>query len=215
MVSCGQTMLGFDDAVSGDFVKRFSTRTGVNARLVYGSVRRFLCLCEGRGIGAFWYWWRPMNRKSFTAGGLAALILGWSTTLVFAQQLGTAADARVMLDRAIVALKSNERTALSAFNDQNDKRFHDRDLYVFCFNMSDGKVTSYSAPFLIGADVRTLTLVNDPIGQRAYDTVRNATEGKIAVLQYKMPKPGTIEPATKLSVETRIGNQGCGVTYYE
>ena len=155
-----------------------------------------------------------MNRKSFRAA-LAALILGWSTTLVFGQQLGTAKDARAMLDRAIAALKSNEHTALSQFNDQNNKQFHDRDLYVFCFDMSDGKVTSYSAPFLICADVRTLTLVNDPIGQRAYDTVRNAAEGKVAVLQYKMAKPGTIEPATKLSFETRIGNQGCGVTYYE
>jgi hypothetical protein len=60
-----------------------------------------------------------------------------------------------------------------------------------------------------------LTLVNDQIGQRAYDTVRAVPEGKIAILQYKMPKPGTIEPATKFSFETRIGNQGCGVTYYE
>ena len=156
-----------------------------------------------------------MDRKSLRAAALAALVLGWNTTLVFAQQLGTAKEARAMLDRAIAALKSNEAAALSEFNDQNNKRFHDRDLYVFCFNMSDGKVTSYSAPFLIGADVRTLTLVNDPIGQRAYDTVRNAPEGKIAVLQYKMPKPGTIEPATKLSFEARVGNQGCGVTYYE
>jgi hypothetical protein len=155
-----------------------------------------------------------MSRKSLR-GALAALVLAWSTTLVIAQQLGTANEARSMLNRAIAALKSNEVTALSAFNDQNNKQFHDRDLYVFCFNMSDGKVTSYSAPFLIGADVRTLTLVNDPIGQRAYDTVRNVPEGKIAILQYKLPKPGTVEPATKLSFETRIGNQGCGVTYYE
>jgi signal transduction histidine kinase len=155
-----------------------------------------------------------MNRRSLRAA-LAALVLGWSTTLVFAQQLGTAEEARAMLDRAIAALKSNEHTALSEFNDQNNIKFHDRDLYVFCFNMSDGKVTSYSAPFLIGADVRTLTLVNDPIGQRAYDTVRTVPEGKIAILQYKLPKPGTIEPATKLSFETRIANQGCGVTYYE
>ena len=155
-----------------------------------------------------------MSRESLRAA-LATIILAWSTTLLFAQQLGTAEEARSMLDRAITALKSNERTALNAFNDQNNRQFHDRDLYVFCFNMSDGKVTSYSAAFLIGADVRTLTLVNDPIGQRAYDTVRNGPEGKIAILHYKMPKPGTIEPATKLSFETRIGNQGCGVTYYE
>jgi hypothetical protein len=155
-----------------------------------------------------------MSRESLRPA-LATLILAWSTTLVIAQQLGTAKEARAMLDRAIAALKSNQVTALSAFNDQNDKQFHDRDLYVFCFNMSDGKVTSYSAPFLIGADVRSLTLVDDPIGQRAYHTVRNVPEGKIAILQYKFPKPGTIEPATKLPFETRVGNQGCGVTYYE
>jgi len=158
-----------------------------------------------------------MNRKSLRAAlaALAALVLGCSTKLVFAQQLATAEEARAMLDRAIAALKSNEHTALSEFNDQNNKQFHDRDLYVFCFNMSDGRVTSYSAPFLIGTDVRTLTLVNDPIGQRAYDSVRAVAEGNIAILQYKLPKPGTLEPATKLSFETRIGNQACGVTYYE
>lgn len=156
-----------------------------------------------------------MGRKSLGAA-LAALVLGWSPTLGIAQQqLGTAEEARAMLDRAMAALKSNEVAALSKFNDLNNKQFHDRDLYVFCFNMSDGKVTSYSAPFLIGADVRTLTLVNDPIGQRAYDTVRNVSEGKIAILQYEFPKPGTTQPATKLSFETRIGDQGCGVTYYE
>jgi cytochrome c len=158
-----------------------------------------------------------MNGKSLRAAlaALAALVLGCSTKLVFAQQLATAEEARAMLDRAIAALKSNEHTALSEFNDQNNEQFHDRDLYVFCFNMSDGRVTSYSAPFLIGTDVRTLTLVNDPIGQRAYDSVLAVAEGKIAILQYKLPKPGTLEPATKLSFETRIGNQGCGVTYYE
>jgi signal transduction histidine kinase len=155
-----------------------------------------------------------MNRKSLR-GALAALVLGCSIKLVFAQQFASAEEARAMLDRAIAALKSNEHTALSEFNDQNNKQFHDRDLYVFCFNMSDGRVTSYSAPFLIGTDVRTLALVNDPIGQRAYDSVRAVAEGKIAILQYKLPKPGTLEPATKLSFETRIGDQGCGVTYYE
>jgi hypothetical protein len=46
-----------------------------------------------------------MNRKSLRAA-LAALVLGWNTTLVFAQQPGTAEEARAMLDRAIAALKS-------------------------------------------------------------------------------------------------------------
>ena len=46
-----------------------------------------------------------MNRKSL-GSALAALVLGWSTTAVFAQQFGTAEEARAMLDRAIAALKS-------------------------------------------------------------------------------------------------------------
>jgi hypothetical protein len=43
-------------------------------------------------------------------------------------------EARKMLYRAIAALKSSEVAALSKFDDQNNKQFHDRDLYVFCFN---------------------------------------------------------------------------------
>jgi len=42
----------------------------------------------------------------------------------------------------------NGHRALSKFNDQDNKQSHDRDLYVFFFNMSDGKVTSYSTPIL-------------------------------------------------------------------
>ena len=59
-----------------------------------------------------------------------------------AQQFGTAEQAKAMLDRAIVALKSNEAKALSQFNDPKNKQFRDRDLYVFCYNISDGNITA-------------------------------------------------------------------------
>jgi len=135
--------------------------------------------------------------------------------MVSAQQLATAEEARAMLDRAVAALKSNEATALSGFNDPTNKDFHDRDLYVFCFTMSDGKITAYLSPALIGIDIRTLTLKDDPIGQKAFDAVQNAPEGSIVTMGYNFPKPGTTEPAPKQSVEIRIGNQGCAVAYYK
>jgi hypothetical protein len=81
-----------------------------------------------------------MNRKSLRAA-LAALVLGWSTTLVFAQQLGTAKDARAMLDRAIAALKSNEHTALSQFNDQNNRQFPVSHSVRLFANMLAGHIT--------------------------------------------------------------------------
>ena len=80
-----------------------------------------------------------------------------------AQQSGTAAEA--MLDRAIAALKANEATALSEFNDKSNKQFHDRDLYVYCCNMSDGKFTAHPNPALMGTDVRALKVKDDPLGQ--------------------------------------------------
>ena len=152
---------------------------------------------------------------SKTLFGLAvtASILGVASAS--GQQLGTAEQARAMLDRAISALKSNEAAALGEFNDPNNAQFHQRDLYVFCYDISDGKITAYESPALLNIDVRTLALKDDPIGKRAYEAVQTAPEGSIVTIDYKLPKPGTTEPVPKQTLETRIGNQGCGVTYYK
>jgi cytochrome c len=155
-----------------------------------------------------------MNRSLF-ATAITALVLLWSAASLSAQQFGTAEEARSMLVRATGALKANEATALSEFNDPNNKQFHDRDLYVFCYNLSDGKITAYESPALLNIDVRTLALKDDPIGKRAYEAVQNSTEGSVTTIDYNFPKPGTTEPVPKQTLETRIGSQGCGVTYYK
>jgi len=51
--------------------------------------------------------------------------------------------------------------------------------------------------------------------KRAYEAVQTAPEGSIITIDYEFPKPGTTEPVPKQTLETRIGNQGCGVTYYK
>lgn len=120
-----------------------------------------------------------------------------------------------MLDRAVVALKSDETKALSEFNDPKNKQFRDRDLYVFCYNISDGNITAYSSPALLNTDVRTLAYNDDPVGQRAYEATRNSQEGSVTTIDYNFPKPGTTEVTVKETIQARIGNQGCGVTYYK
>ena len=118
-----------------------------------------------------------------------------------------------MLDHAVAALKSDEAKALRDFNDTKNKLFHDRDLYVSCFNTSNGKFTAFPGPGMLGMDVRTFKLGEDPIGQRAFDAIQSAPEGGVATMEYNFPKAG--KPALKQSLETRIGNQGCGVAYYK
>jgi hypothetical protein len=147
------------------------------------------------------------------ASAFATLSLLLSATSANAQQFGTAEQARAMLDRAIAALKSDEPKALREFSDPNNKQFHDRDLYVSCFNISDGKFTAFPGPCMVGFDFRSFTLGDDPIGQRAFDALQGTPEGAVTTMDYNFPKLG--KPALKQSIETRIGNQGCGVAYYK
>jgi hypothetical protein len=119
------------------------------------------------------------------------------------------------LDRAVAALKANETAALSAFNDPSNKEFHDRDVNVFCFHISDGTITAYSSPGLLGIDIRTLSLKDDPIGKRTYDTVATAPEGSVVTMDYNFPKPGASGPTAKQSLEARVGDEGCAVGYFK
>jgi hypothetical protein len=156
-----------------------------------------------------------MSRRWF-ASALAALALLWSGALRGAEQFGTAEEAKAMLDRAIAALKANEAAALKQFNDENNKQFRDRDLYVFCFSLPGGNLTAYESPLLVGTNIRELKLPpNDAIGQRAYDAVANAPEESIVTVDFDFPKAGNKKPVPKQSLEARVGNQGCGVSYYK
>jgi hypothetical protein len=117
-----------------------------------------------------------MNRTicAFTAMAL---------TVSFAQlasggQSGTAAEAKAMLERAVTALKANEAAALSQFNDRRDSRFHDRDLCVFCNNLSDGKMTAHPNHALIGMDAHAIR--GDLLMQRINDALKDIPEGRVA-----------------------------------
>lgn len=143
------------------------------------------------------------------------LALFASAGLANAQGAGTAAEAKAMLDGAVAALKANEASALAAFNDKGNKQFHDRDLYVFCYNMGDGVFTAHPNPKLMGTDVRALKVKDDPLGQRIFDAIKAAPAGSISTVDYSFPKPGTEDPVPKQSFVTTVGNQGCGVGYYK
>jgi hypothetical protein len=144
-----------------------------------------------------------------------ALVVPSNDGFAAGEPLGTAAEARAMLDRAVVALKADPGKALAAFNDAHNKDFRDRDLFVYCFNTADGKFTAYEMSALIGADIRQFKLYNEPMGQRSFDVVHDAPEGTVVSVDYRMPKPGETKPSAKQALETRVGEQACGVSYFK
>src|SRR5664280_2354792 len=59
-------------------------------------------------------------RKATLASAMAAAALFWGVAFASAQQFGTAAEARAMLDKAVTELKAGEAAALAKFNVKDD-----------------------------------------------------------------------------------------------
>jgi Single Cache domain 2 len=160
-----------------------------------------------------------MKRKFIIAAASAAA-LALSPT-AFAQQpgqSGTAAEARAMLVRAVAAVKADKAKALDMFA-KGEGGFLDRDLFPFCFNISDGTAHPFANPNgkqFFGQDERNL---KDPTGKafglEMYTAVQKP-EGEITEVSYMAARPGAnTTPVPKVSFVTRAGDLGCGVGYYK
>ena len=134
----------------------------------------------------------------------------------FAQQgsFGTAQEARAMLDKAVAAVKVNKSGALATFN-KGDGGFKDRDLYPFCFNVSDGVFVA-GIKELLGTDTRGLKdPTGRPFGQDLYAAAQKP-EGQVTEVGYVFPRPGPDKtPVPKVTFLARVSDLGCGVGYYK
>src|SRR4051794_4137108 len=80
--------------------------------------------------------------RTFLIAAAAALTL---SAAAFAQQGGTAEEARAMLDKAVTAVKADKTKAINMFN-EGKGGFLDRDLYVFCSKTTDGTIVALGNP---------------------------------------------------------------------
>jgi hypothetical protein len=156
--------------------------------------------------------------RTFVIAAAAVAVLTLSST-TFGQQRsgGTADEAKAMLTKAVAAVKADKAKALDMFN-KGEGGFIDRDLYVFCANVSDGKLVALGNPNakqLIGTDQRTLKDSNGKaFGQEIY-AAEQKPEGQITeVSGYLFSRPGSPTPVPKTSFVTRVSDLGCGVGYY-
>lgn len=152
--------------------------------------------------------------RTFMIGAVSVAALTLSAA-AFAQQGGTAEEARAMLDKAVAAVKADQAVALAMFN-KGEGGFLDRDLYPFCFRIGDGKQVAGPKAVLAGTDVRTLKdATGKTYGQEIYAAWQKP-EGQISEVSYSFPRPGTTAPpVAKVSFVTRVGDLGCGVGYYK
>ena len=155
--------------------------------------------------------------RTFMIAVASAAVITLSPT-AFAQGQGTAGEAKAMLAKTVAAIKADKAKTLDLIN-EGQGGFLDRDLYPFCFNVSDGKniaVASPNSKQVLGTDVRT---IKDPTGKVFGPDLYAAAqmpEGQITEVSYMWPRPGSDKtPVAKVSFVTRIGDLGCGVGYYK
>ncbi len=157
--------------------------------------------------------------RAFMITATTTAVLALSAT-AFAQKSdhGTADEARAMLAKTVAALKADKAKTLDLIN-KGEGGFLDRDLYPFCFNLSDGKTLAVASPNskqVMGTDVRA---IKDPtgkvIGTELYDAAQKP-DGQITEVSYMWPRTGSDKtPVAKVSFVTKAGDLGCGVGYYK
>ena len=147
--------------------------------------------------------------KTIISAACAVTLCASATLALAAGEFGTAAEARAMLDKAVVAVKADKAKALDQFA-KGEGGFKDRDLYPFCGG-PDGNFTAH--PSLNGKSMKDLKdKADQPLGSKFYE---QAKEGAVSEVAYQWPRPGSTDPVKKVSLVTKVGDQVCAVGYYQ
>ena len=127
-----------------------------------------------------------------------------------AAKYGTPSEAKAMLEKVVIALKSADKERALVMITKGEGGFKDRDLYPYCGG-PNGMFTAH--PTLLGKSLKTIRDKNGkPLGEEVYAV---AKEGAFAEITYFWPRPGQDEPVEKVAYVTRVGDQVCAVGYYK
>jgi signal transduction histidine kinase len=129
----------------------------------------------------------------------------------FAQDYGTPAEAKAMLEKAVTALKADKANALAMFS-KGEGGFKEKDLYPYCGG-PDGNFTAH--PTLVGKSLMDLMDKASPAKPLGKEVYAAAQEGKISEVSYMWPRPGSTDPVQKVAYVTKVGDQVCAVGYYK
>lgn len=157
-------------------------------------------------------------KHGFLVAGALGIIIGLTNSSLAEQaKSGTAADAKAMLQKTILAIRADKAKALDMIAKGEDG-FLNGDIYPWCFNASDGKIYPYPNPnakATVGKDERSLIdAAGKNYGQEIFDAAQKP-EGEITEVTYLFSKPMEDKPSVKVSFVTRIGDLGCGAGYYK
>ena len=155
-----------------------------------------------------------MVRASAIAASAAVLMF---SPVAFAQQTGTADEAKAMLIKAVAAVKADKAKALDMFNKGEGG-------FLIGTSMYFARMSATARPSPLATRIVSKPLVwtsgpsrthRQTLWRRTLATYQKP-EGEITEVSYMLPRPGADKtPVPKVSLATRVGDLGCGVGYYK
>ena len=141
------------------------------------------------------------------------VILFMVVGLAYAQDRGTSAEAKALLDKAVAFYKaSGQAKAFAAFNDAKGQ-FVSKDLYIFALDMN-GKILSHGAnASLIGKDMMG---AKDADGKLFMKEMVEVGKTKVkGAIDYKWENPKTKKVEQKSSYVEKVDSVILGCGYYK
>jgi hypothetical protein len=127
-----------------------------------------------------------------------------------AQEKGTAAEAKTMLEKVVSDMKANKTKTLE---DITAGTYNHKDLYPYCGG-PDGKQTANGVnKSAVGQSLKDL---KDKSGKAFGEEIyKEAEAGKASEVSYEWPRPNETTPAPKIALFQKVGDEICAVGYYK
>ncbi|CAN5178801.1 hypothetical protein BH11PSE11_BH11PSE11_18930 [soil metagenome] len=147
------------------------------------------------------------------AWGLCIALLPASSTAIAADR-ASAPEAIAFVQSAVAHLRKNGREkAFADFNDIKNTKFHDRDLYVFVYDMNGVNMAHGNSPKMIGKDLMSL---KDADGKQIFKHFLEVVNAKgRGWVDYAWPNPVTKSVEKKSSYIEKVDDLIVGSGIYK
>jgi cytochrome c len=145
--------------------------------------------------------------------GVAALGLAFCGG-ASANERGTSDEAVAMVKKAVAYMKeAGKEKAFAEFGDTGNKQFHDRDLYIFVYDMNGVNLSHGNNAKMVGKNLIEMRDADGKFIIKGFVEVANS-KGK-GWVDYKWPNPVTKSVESKSSYVEKVDNMIVGAGVYK
>ncbi|NEX63706.1 cache domain-containing protein [Noviherbaspirillum galbum] len=152
--------------------------------------------------------------KHFAAVFATLMFIAGTPSAALASERATPDEAVAMVKKAVAAIKANGKDkAFADFADPANKDFHDRDLYIYVYDLSGNNVSHGNNPKMIGKNLLDMKDADGTAIIKSFiDTANSKGKGWV---DYKWPNPVTKAVEKKSGYVEKVDNLVVGSGIYK